>query len=93
MSNLARTRPNNTTGVHLLQNYKNQGYRIHCNLTQVKAFTGIEVKPAHLHFFTQERNTAYLSKPYSTIEEGKEAAIKFFTLITGVQVYWNPNEK
>lgn len=93
MTNLARTAPNNTTGVHTLQNYKDQGYRIHCNLNQVKALTGVEVKPEHLSFFTHARGYVYLSKAYSTIDEGKEAAIKFFTLITSVQVYWNPNEK
>jgi hypothetical protein len=93
MTNPARTAPNNTTGVYTLQNYKDQGYRIHCNLDQVKALTGVEVKPEHLCFFTHARGYVYLSEPCSTIEEGKEAAIKFFTLITGVQVYWNPNEK
>lgn len=93
MTNLARVAPNNTTGVYALQNYKNQGYRIHCNLDQVKKLTGIEVKIEHRHFFTHARGYIYLSKPYLTLEEGKEAAIKFFTLITGVQTYWNPDEK
>lgn len=93
MTNLARTAPNNTTGVFTLQNYKDQGYRIHCNRNQVKALTGVDVKPEHLSLFTHARGDVYLSKPYSTIEEGKEAAIKFFTLITGVKVYWNPDEK
>ncbi|EKN5087809.1 hypothetical protein RSF44_002612 [Yersinia enterocolitica] len=93
MTNLARTAPNNTTGIYTLQHYKDQGYRIHCNLGQVKALTGVEVKPEHRYRFTHARGDIYLSKPYSTIEEGKEAAITFFTLITGVQVYWNPNEQ
>lgn len=93
MTNLARTAPNNTTGVHTIQNYKEQGYRIHCNLDQVKALTGVEVKPEYLHCFAHARGYAHLSKPYPTIEEAKEAAIKFFTLITGVQVYWNPDNK
>ena len=93
MTNLARTAPNNTTGVYTLQNYKDHGYRIHCNLDQVRALTGVEVKPEYLHRFTHARGYVYLSTGYSTIDEGREAAIKFFTLITGVQVYWNPNEK
>ncbi|MGY5956434.1 hypothetical protein ACUY4R_002225 [Kosakonia sp. BK9b] len=93
MTNLARTAANNTTGVFALQNYKDQGYRIHCSREQVKKLTGVEVKPEHRRFFTHARGEVYLSQPYPTVEEGKEAAIKFFSLITGVQVYWNPNEK
>ncbi|MBM3072396.1 hypothetical protein HV346_10325 [Enterobacter sp. RHBSTW-00994] len=93
MTNLARTAPNNTTGVFTLQNYKDKGYRIHCNLDQVKALTGVEAKPEHRHFFTHSRGYVYLSKPYPTVEAGKDAAIRFFTLITGVQVYWDPDKK
>lgn len=93
MTNLARTSGNNTTGVYTLQYYKNQGYRIHCNLGQVKALTGTEVKVEYLSLFTHARGGVYLSKPYPSIQEGKEAAIRFFTLVSGVQVFWEPVDK
>lgn len=92
MTNLARVHKNSSTGVHTLQHYKNKGYRIHCNLNQLEKLSGVKVKKEYLSMFTAEDNTAYLSDSYETLEEGKEAIIHFYTKITGVQFYWNPDE-
>ena len=44
MLNIARSTGNSTTGVHMLQRFKN-GYRIRCNRETLKRFTSIDVKP------------------------------------------------
>lgn len=90
MTNLARVKANNTTSVHTLQKIKGF-YHVHCNIFQIKRVTGVDVKPEYMSLFIHENGTAYLSKPYLTVEEGKEAAIKFYSLVSGIAVFWDPD--
>jgi hypothetical protein len=47
MVNLAHTKGNNTTGVHMLQRDKNGGFRIRTSPECLKRFTSVAVRPEH----------------------------------------------
>ena len=74
MVNLANTKGNNTTGVHMLQRDKNGGFRIRTSPDSLKRFTSVEVRPEHRGRF-KGKNEIYSSEPYNTIEEDAAALV------------------
>jgi len=92
MINLANTKGNNTTGVHMLQRDKNGGFRIRTSPDSLMRFTSVEVFPEQRSRF-KGKNEIYGSEPYNTIEEGAAALCKFIEIVCGVPCVWEPTKK
>ncbi|PBI79761.1 hypothetical protein A9993_08415 [Rahnella victoriana] len=92
MVNLAITKGNSTTGVHMLQRDKNGGFRIRTSPDSLKRFTSVEVRPEHRGYF-KGKNEIYGSKPYNTIEDGAAALCAFIERVCSVACVWEPEKK
>lgn len=91
MVNLANTKGNNTTGVHMLQRDKKGGFRIRTSPDSLKRFTSVDVRPECRKKF-RGKNEIYGSKPYSTIEEGAAALCAFIEDVCGIKCVWEPHK-
>lgn len=89
MLNIARSTGNSTTGVHMLQCFKN-GYRIRCNRETLKRFTSIDVKPEYQHLFGADGEGIYHSPIFPTIAEGAQALCNFIRTVCGLECQWKP---
>lgn len=92
MVNLANTKGNNTTGVHMLQRDKNGKFRIRTSPDSLKRFTSVDVRPEHRGRF-KGKNEIYGSEPYNTIEEGAAALCIFIEKVCGITCVWEPNKE
>jgi hypothetical protein len=92
MVNLANTKGNNTTGVHMLQRDKNGGFRIRTSPDCLKRFTSVDVLPEHRGWF-KGINEIYGSEPYNTIEEGASALCVFIEKVCGIKCVWESKKK
>lgn len=89
MRNVAKTKGNTTTGVHMLQRHGN-GYRIHANRDTFKRFTSVDVKPEHRHRFGPDGEGIYNSEVFPTVAEGAQALCEFIEKAYGVPCEWKP---
>ena len=92
MVNLANTKGNNTTGVHMLQRDKNGGFRIRTSPDCLKRFTSVDIRPEHRSWFNG-KNEIYGSDPYNTIEEGATALCAFIEMVCCITCVWEPKRK
>lgn len=87
MLNVAKTKGNTTTGVHMLQRYAG-GFRIRCNRATLKRFTSVDVKPEHRHLFGNDGKGIYHSRIYPSIAEGARELCEFVEIMCGVPCEW-----
>ncbi|AHG22796.1 hypothetical protein Z042_13620 [Chania multitudinisentens RB-25] len=88
MVNLANTKGNNTTGVHMFQRNKDGGFYICTSPDYLKRFTSVEVRSEHRGQFK-----GILSGAFAAIEEGAVALCVFIENVCGVPCIWEPVRK
>lgn len=89
MLNVAKSKGNTSTGVHMLQRYAG-GYRIRCNRDSLKRFTSVDVKQEYHHFFGKDGEGIYHSRIFSSIPEGAHTLCGFVEKVCGVPCQWKP---